>query len=41
MRRLENLKNNLWAFNLEVDMGNPTFRFGMVFSDGEEVRKAV
>jgi hypothetical protein len=32
---------NMKAFNLEVDMDNPTFKIGMLFSGVEEVRKAI
>ncbi|KAM0827513.1 hypothetical protein ACQ4PT_068138 [Festuca glaucescens] len=35
------LKNKFKAFNLEVDMANPTFKAGMKFSGVEELRKAL
>jgi hypothetical protein len=37
----ENLKHKFRAFNPEVDMDNPVFKVGMVFSDVEEARKAL
>ena len=35
------LKNSFRAFNAEVDMKNPEFKLGMVFSDVKELRKAL
>jgi hypothetical protein len=37
----EKLKHKFRAFNPEVDMHNPVFKVGMVFSDVEEARKAL
>ncbi|KAM0904344.1 hypothetical protein ACQ4PT_018059 [Festuca glaucescens] len=37
----KNLMINIKAFNPEVDMDNPTFKIGMLFSGVEELRKAV
>uniref|UniRef100_A0ACD5V7V4 Uncharacterized protein n=1 Tax=Avena sativa TaxID=4498 RepID=A0ACD5V7V4_AVESA len=37
----EKLKHNIRAFNPEVDMDNPIFKIGMVFSGVEEARKAL
>jgi hypothetical protein len=37
----KHLKNKIKAFDLEIDMDNPTFRLGMLFSGVEEVRKAL
>lgn len=37
----DRLKHKLRAFNPEVDMDNPIFRVGMVFSGVEEARKAL
>ncbi|KAM0844801.1 hypothetical protein ACQ4PT_056816 [Festuca glaucescens] len=37
----QHLMVNIKAFNLEVDMDNPTFKIGMLFSGVEELRKAV
>ena len=36
----ERLKNQFKVFNPEVDMDNPSFSLGMVFSGVEEVRKS-
>ena len=35
------LQNRFRAFNVEVDMNNPEFKVGMVFSDVKEIRKAL
>jgi hypothetical protein len=35
------LQSKLKAFNTEVNMDNPTFKIGMVFSGVEELRKAL
>jgi hypothetical protein len=39
--KTKHLKNKIKAFDPEIDMDNPTFRFGMLFSGVEEVRKAL
>jgi hypothetical protein len=37
----EHLKNKFSTFNAEVDMNNPEFKVGMLFSGVKEFRKAL
>jgi hypothetical protein len=39
--KTKHLKNKIKGFDPEIDMDNPTFRLGMLFSGVEEVRKAL
>lgn len=38
---LQKLKYTFRTFNAEIDMDNPVFRIGLVFSDMKEVRRAL